>query len=616
MMGYRAAVARSTKRRGHLRRVVGLCVVALLAGTSVAAGATSTVTAAPAKVEALLIGDSVLNGLAQPYSAAGRDALAARHSFILDSAGCRRLITISCRIPPGSAPTNAITVLRARAGQYNRALVVAVGYDDPPSGPFGVGQAVDVMIAEARRQGIHHVIWLTYREAGGAGDVARFKQSNDVLRRRTDPELVIADWATLSASMPASWFSADGIHLGGQASAAMADLIGDTLDDLVPVRCRSGVWSGADPPTAAADPTAPAVGGLNLMPAPIRFVDTRDLPGMLGGLKVLTVPIAGTNGVPADATAALVSVTAVEPCADTFVTVYPCGGSPPTTSMLNAEALSIVANSAIVRLGAGALCVYTLQGTDVIVDVSGWIGATGLKTSPVAPVRLVDTRPGLTQALHVAQTRLGANGLLTVAVGTLPGADPLAVAATVNVTAVDPSADGFLSVLPGPCSTVAVPPTTSNLNVARGRNAAATATVGLGNGELCVYTSTDTDVVVDLQALHGSNGGSTIANAPRRIIDTRETRRIGAGTVLPVDIGATTGAAIVNLTAVAPSGSGFLTLYPCGAAIPTVSNLNVVADSIVANRAVVSTAGSSQFCVYSSVDTDVVIDLEGSITPG
>jgi hypothetical protein len=152
--------------------------------------------------------------------------------------------------------------------------------------------------------------------------------------------------------------------------------------------------------------------------------------------------------------------------------------------------------------------------------------------------------------------------------------------------------------------------------VARGRNAAATATVGLGNGELCVYTSTDTDVVVDLQALHGSNGGSTIANAPRRIIDTRETRRIGAGTVLPVDIGATTGAAIVNLTAVAPSGSGFLTLYPCGAAIPTVSNLNVVADSIVANRAVVSTAGSSQFCVYSSVDTDVVIDLEGSITPG
>ena len=96
----------------------------------------------------------------------------------------------------GSAPTNAITVLRARAGQYDRALVVAAGYDDPPTGEFGVGAAVDVMIAEAHRQGIEHVIWLTYREAGGAGNAARFRQSNDVLRSRRDPELILADWAS------------------------------------------------------------------------------------------------------------------------------------------------------------------------------------------------------------------------------------------------------------------------------------------------------------------------------------------------------------------------------------------------------------------------------------
>ena len=72
---------------------------------------------------------------------------------------------------------------------------------------------------------------------------------------------------------------------------------------------------------------------------------------------------------------------------------------------------------------------------------------------------------------------------------------------------------------------------------------------------------------------------------------------------------------IVNLTAVEPSGRGFLTLYPCGSTVPIVSNLNVVAGAIVANRAVVSTAGSSQFCVFSSVDTDVVIDIEGYVTP-
>ena len=102
---------------------------------------------------------------------------------------------------------------------------------------------------------------------------------------------------------------------------------------------------------------------------------------------------------------------------------------------------------------------------------------------------------------------------------------------------------------------------------------------------------------------------------PRRILDTRTAARLRSGQSLVVDIATTATAAIVNLTAVGPSGPGFLTLYPCGAAIPTSSNLNVVAGTIVANRAVVSTGGSRQFCLYSSVDTDVVIDLEGYISP-
>ena len=72
---------------------------------------------------------------------------------------------------------------------------------------------------------------------------------------------------------------------------------------------------------------------------------------------MLTVQVAGTAGnVPGDAIAALVSVTAVEPCADTFLTVFPCGAPLPTASMVNAEAFSIVANSAVVRLGVEARC--------------------------------------------------------------------------------------------------------------------------------------------------------------------------------------------------------------------------------------------------------------------
>ena len=604
-------------RRAFLGNVGRFVVASLLAATAVVSPP-FVGRAAAGKAEALLIGDSVLNGLAQPYSSAGRAALAARHSFILDSAGCRRLITTSCRIPPGSAPTNAITVLRARAGQYDRALVIAVGYDDPSSGQFGIGAAVDVMITEARRQGIKHVIWLTYREAGGAGNEARYRESNAVLRSRIDPELVIADWATRSAGMPSSWFSADGIHLGPQAATEMGDLIGDALDQLpplLPARCTSGVWSGTAAPGGSPVAGQPAGGGLNVMPAPVRFVDTRDLPGKLGAGRMMIVPIAGTNGVPPDASAAVVSVTAVEPCADTFLTVFPCGGAPPVASTINAVTLSIVANSAVVRLGDGALCVYSLQPTDVIIDVSGWIAAAGLRSTPIAPVRLIDTRPGEKQALVVPQSRLGAGQLLTVDVASLPGSDPTAMAATVNVTAADPARDGFLSVLPGPCGGVALPPTTSNLNVTRGRDVAASATVALGSGQLCIFSSTDTDVVVDLQALHGINGDAITAVDPLRIVDSRNTNRLAAGQPLALAIDASATAAIVNLTGVEPFAGGFLTLYPCESVVPTVSNLNFVAGAIVANRALVSTAGAGQFCVFSSVDTDVVIDIEGYVTP-
>ena len=46
---------------------------------------------------------------------------------------------------------------------------------------------------------------------------------------------------------------------------------------------------------------------------------------------------------------------------------------------------------------------------------------------------------------------------------------------------------------------------------------------------------------------------------------------------------------------------------------PFVSNLNV-AGITVANRALVSTEGGRSLCVFSTVTTDVVIDIEAWIT--
>lgn len=154
--------------------------------------------------------------------------LGERHSFVLDSAGCRRLITTSCRIGGRPAPTNALQIVRAHAGEYRRVLVVAAGYNDPTTGSVGLDTAVEVMIATAHEQGIDHVIWLTYREAGESAN--RYRDHNALLRLKAaeHPELTIADWAARSAAMPRSWFSADGLHLGADAAEGMATLITGT----------------------------------------------------------------------------------------------------------------------------------------------------------------------------------------------------------------------------------------------------------------------------------------------------------------------------------------------------------------------------------------------------
>jgi hypothetical protein len=67
----------------------------------------------------------------------------------------------------------------------------------------------------------------------------------------------------------------------------------------------------------------------------------------------------------------------------------------------------------------------------------------------------------------------------------------------------------------------------------------------------------------------------------------------------------------VNLTATASRGNGFLTVYPCGSARPTTSNLNVTPGGTRANLTVVALDGSGDLCIFTSVATHVVADLAG-----
>ena len=87
---------------------------------------------------------------------------------------------------------------------------------------------------------------------------------------------------------------------------------------------------------------------------------------------VTEIPVAGVGGVPADAKAVALNLTAHNPRGPGFFTAYPCDGPRPIVSNLNFVAGQIVAASAIVPIGAnGKVCVFQYGEANLIVDVTG-----------------------------------------------------------------------------------------------------------------------------------------------------------------------------------------------------------------------------------------------------
>ena len=114
---------------------------------------------------------------------------------------------------------------------------------------------------------------------------------------------------------------------------------------------------------------------------PIRLVDTRErwehLNPFTDGAKVrggttLRIPVAGVRGVPAEARAASVNVTAIQADVTTYVTAFPCGTRPGTSSLNLIPWHGVAANGAMVQLSSGGeLCLYVDQPVHLVVDING-----------------------------------------------------------------------------------------------------------------------------------------------------------------------------------------------------------------------------------------------------
>ncbi|PBC78546.1 parallel beta helix pectate lyase-like protein [Streptomyces sp. TLI_235] len=221
---------------------------------------------------------------------------------------------------------------------------------------------------------------------------------------------------------------------------------------------------------------------------PARLSDAPMAAGATSTLKV-----AGTAGVPADATAVVVNLTADGPTANGYLTAYPHGTDRPTVSNLNFRPGQTIANQAIVPVGAdGTIDLYNFTGTTrVIVDVFGYYspGSKGLFT-PTVPVRLADTRSDNTKQ------PLGTGAQLNLPVAGTHGVPANATAAVLNVTATQPSNPGYLTVWPD----LTARPGTSNLNLAPGTTTPNHVTTPLGtNGRANIYNfAGTTHVIADL----------------------------------------------------------------------------------------------------------------------
>jgi hypothetical protein len=298
---------------------------------------------------------------------------------------------------------------------------------------------------------------------------------------------------------------------------------------------------------------------------------------------VFRVPVPAGVGVPA------LNVTAVRPQADGFVTAYRCDRPRPTASNLNFRAGDTTAAAVLVRpSAAGEVCVYSSAATDLVIDLGGTFGGGFVPES--TPRRLIDTR---------STGRVPAGEVIEIAV-------PDGTAVAVNVTAVRPSAVGFVTVFP--CDEKL--PAASNLNFRPGSNVANLAVVRpAAAGTVCVLTSAETDLLVDLAGTFSSS--FVPQRAPTRLIDTRRSTAVSPGEVLEVRVGDAIGAAL-NVAVVGPSGDGFATVHPCGQPPPTASSLNFRAGENRANLVFVRPGDDGRVCVAVSTPTDLVVDLAGA----
>lgn len=267
----------------------------------------------------------------------------------------------------------------------------------------------------------------------------------------------------------------------------------------------------------------------------------------------------------------------------------------------------------------------------------------------VTPYRVCDTRPaggailmnqcndGSTGAGRGALTK-GATRVVTVdSFGGVPGSGVTAV--VVNVTAVVPTTNTFLTIFPDGVTN----PKTSNLNPSAGTVLANLVEVGVSTaGKIDVFNDVGTvNVILDIEGyVAATSTGLYTPTTPLRICDTRAAvggvspNRCDTGGLSPIGPvstltfavsgmgspvpGSGVTAVVFNLTAISPTVATVLTAFAAATGRPNASNLNVPEYSTLPNRVIVPVTcggGNCSVSIWNSVGSvNIAVDIDGWFT--
>lgn len=273
--------------------------------------------------------------------------------------------------------------------------------------------------------------------------------------------------------------------------------------------------------------------------------------------------------------------------------------------------------------------------------------AAGASVATLAePVRLMDTRAvGETDGdIAEKEGKLGSaannpfgNNVYRLPIAGRAGIAETASAVALNVTAVAPEGNGFITVFPCNGATP-TPPLSASLNYSSTTSAVGNnVNVGLdSNGDTCIFTSAVSGIIVDAAGYYPA-GTDYVPIVPERFADTRAgtpgSAVVSGGVVgggpgvaastlsipvagvgsIPDDVTAVS----LNIAAINPGVGGFATAYPCDLAQPSTASINFAAGVNISNGGLIGVAQSGgasevgRVCITTSTPSNIAVDITG-----